>query len=185
MHLQVFSPLFQQLEEFQAKIPVLNVPCIIMKASVQSSHPQPKGPVPHPRKSRKRLAARRRRRRKKHVYSYKSLLCRANVPSDQFQLDNTNTVHSIHCKHCKKSSTSVSTTHCANYSFKSCEVVHGGDWGYLQALLQYTGANGVFFCPLCHVRLADLKKGVPHAPVTLSKYNAQDHRQPEEKTFTS
>ena len=43
----------------------------------------------------------------------------------------------------------------------------------------------VFFCPFCHVQLADLKKGVPHAPVTLSKYNAHDHRQPEEKTFTS
>ena len=149
MHLQVFSPLFQQLEEFQAKIPVLNVPCIIMKASVQSSHPQPKGPVPHPRKSRKRLAARR-RRRKKHVYGYKSLLCRANVPSDQFQLDNTNTVHSIHCKHCKKSSTSVSTTHCANYSFKSCEVVHGG------------GGTGAIFKP-CYNTLVQMVFSFAHS----------------------
>ena len=53
----------------------------------------------------------------------------------------------------------------------------------MKPILQYTGPNGVFICPFCLAQLADLKMGVPHAPLSLPKYSDKDPRLAEEKTF--
>ena len=178
-YLQVFGPLFQQLEEPKTNIATLNLqdpetfPCPETSQAVVSHSSHCNG------KSRRRLAGRRKRRVRRGIYGHKSLLSRASLPKEEFNLDSSNNIFSIYCKNCckcKNSSSHVQSVSSTN-SFKCCEVVHGGDWDYLLAASQYTGPNGVYFCPFCLVQLSDLKKGVSHAPITLPRYVSQDPRQ--------
>ena len=83
---------------------------------------------------------------------------RRTLPAEEFRLDDTNNVCSVHCKYCQNSNRQSSPASNGSCSFNYRKVVHGGEWGYLQAILKYTGASGFFFCPFCLVRHTYLKK---------------------------
>ena len=54
---------------------------------------------------------------------------------------------------------------------QSCTVVAGGDWLSEATLLGLTGPKGRHFCNFCLATLSELKRGKPHAPVVLPRYN--------------
>ena len=79
-----------------------------------------------------------------------------------------NNVFSIECENCMNLSRKYNWTG-KNVTdiFSKC---YGGDLMWLSSILGLTGPNGKYFCNDCLVTLQDLKKGVPHSPVILPKY---------------
>lgn len=70
--------------------------------------------------------------------------------SNTIQPDNYDEVKSQSCKQCYKDTTKHDNEVSKPPSeptpiFKTGRVIHGGDWCYLAALLQYTGPNGLYF----------------------------------------
>ena len=79
-----------------------------------------------------------------------------------------NNVFSIECENCMNLSRKYNWTG-KNVTdiFSKC---YGGDLMWLSSILGLTGPNGKYFCSDCLVTLQDVKKGVPHSPVILPKY---------------
>lgn len=144
----------------------------------------------------RRLARRRKQRIRKGIYGLKNNTSPKGVDSSngcedlqEFKFDDNNHAVSSLCRSCQKS------RECAKEEadggnpqrqppdsiFTEGKLVSGGDWMYLSAVLQYTGPNGVHFCPFCLVKPKDLRRGCPHAPITLERYRQRDVRS--EKTF--
>ena len=64
------------------------------------------------------------------MYGHKSLLCKADVPADKFQIHNSNSVLGTDCKNCKtfkSSNAEALPVNSASSTFSCCEVVHGSD----------------------------------------------------------
>ena len=52
----------------------------------------------------------------------------------------------------------------------------------LARILNYTGANGTYFCPFCDIMLEHMIKGISHTPTILPKYEVKNTRVVKEYT---
>jgi len=125
-------------------------------------------PINLPKK--RRLAGRRRRRIRSNKYGHKF---NADSSICTISLNHSNKSKSpccVSCKHCHENLTDTELGPEQTPFFENGRLITGGDWCYLASLLQYTGPNGLQFCPYCLATLNDISKGIPHAPYILPKY---------------
>ena len=174
-----FQPLLKEVFAVVNTVADLQIPCPPQLVSKDDQ------PQPTRQKPRRRPAARRRRRMKKGKRGHKKFPTMVTAP-----LAATNTTTSASCRICRRLSASPpSHLHTQNVeehentplsqqvedmevdkTFSTAKVVLGGDWEFIANVAGLSGANGVHFCNHCKVRLTDMPKGEPHAPVIFRRY---------------